>query len=331
MKSFNVDAILDNIEAVVRRHELENGGYCRYLWQDKAESREMGLNAYGCADAANILYSLNRFHRDPAGRAACVAALQSKQDPATGIFLEPTHYDFHTTAHCVAALDLFDARPLYPLTAMLEYEDISRFFAFLEEVDWLRHGRGSHAGAALFAALAITDSVPDSWLQDYFAFLNDQCNPETGLWSKDAAEDYTLYYQIGEAFHYLFNYEYAREAMPAPERLIDSCLHMYYDGLQPPGFGRQFHYIEMDWAFCLNRASRQTPHRFHEVKEALYDFAKGYIAYLEQVDWERDDSANDLHLLFGTTCCLAELQLALPGVVRSSRPMHMVLDRRPFI
>ena len=40
---------------------------------------------------------------------------------------------------------------------------------------------------------------------------------------------------------------------------------------------------------------------------------------------------NDLHALFGAVCALAELQLALPGELRSSVPLRNVLDRRPFI
>ncbi|MBQ9859837.1 MAG: hypothetical protein IJO76_04065 [Clostridia bacterium] len=331
MERINIDAILDNIEAVVRRHELENGGYARYLWQDKAESREMGLNAYGCADAANILYTLNRFHRDPAKRAACVAALQSKQDPVTGYFLEPTHHDFHTTAHCVAALELFDARPLYPLTEMAKYKDITKFFDLMEQADWLHRGCMAHAGAGLYAALVITETVDAAWERQYFDWFNKNCDPETGMWVDPPAPDFPVGIQMGDAFHYLFNYLYAGEPMPYPDKLIDSCLAMYWDGNLPAGFGHQFHFIEMDWTYCLNRASRQTPHRFHDTKAALYDLAKGFIAFLEQVDWERDDPANDLHLLFGATCCLAELQLALPGVIHSTRPMRVVLDRRPFI
>ena len=331
MERLHIDSILDNIEKNVKRHELSTGHYCRYLWQDQSESREMGLNAYGCADAANILYTLNRFPQDPAERAEWISALQSKQDPETGIFLEPTHHDFHTTAHCVAALELFDARPLYPLTAMMDFRDITHLYRTMEEIDWLRHGRGGHWGAGLYAALAITDSIDDEWAQQYFLWFNSQCDPETGVWSRDPDEEYELYYQIGEAFHYLFNYEYAKQPIPYPEKLIDTCLKMYKEGYAPPGFGRQFHYIEMDWAFCLNRALRQTPHRFYEVKETLFDLAVRFIKFLNGVDWEKDDSANDLHLLFGVTCCLAELQLALPGMIHSSKPLRLTLDRRPFI
>ena len=60
-------------------------------------------------------------------------------------------------------------------------------------------------------------------------------------------------------------------------------------------------------------------------------FCEGYLAYLAGVDYERSEGANDMHLLFGTSCCLAELAAALPGEVYAQRPLRLVPDRRPFI
>jgi hypothetical protein len=49
------------------------------------------------------------------------------------------------------------------------------------------------------------------------------------------------------------------------------------------------------------------------------------------IDYENDEEFNDLHMLFGAVCCLAELQMALPGKILTSKPLRLVLDRRPFI
>ena len=46
---------------------------------------------------------------------------------------------------------------------------------------------------------------------------------------------------------------------------------------------------------------------------------------------EVHDGFNDLHMLFGSVCALAELQLALPGIIVTEKPLKLVLDRRPFI
>ena len=52
---------------------------------------------------------------------------------------------------------------------------------------------------------------------------------------------------------------------------------------------------------------------------------------MEALDPDTDEGMNDLHMLFGAVCALAELQLALPGYIETDVPMKIVLDRRPFI
>ena len=89
--------------------------------------------------------------------------------------------------------------------------------------------------------------------------------------------------------------------------------------------------MEIDWVFAMNRASRQTPHRFAEVKDLLWDMAQEFLPWLMSLDESSHDMFNDLHMLFGAVCAAAELQLALPGLIRTDVPLKNVLDRRPFI
>ena len=70
---------------------------------------------------------------------------------------------------------------------------------------------------------------------------------------------------------------------------------------------------------------------FWEGKAALERYAREYVALLESIDYAHDESFNDLHMLFGAMCCLAELQSALPGQLITTKPLRLVLDRRPFI
>lgn len=331
MKKLKINEILKQSADSVKRHEINQGGYCRFLWQNECGNRQMGLNAYGCADASNILYTLGALPSSAETRAAFVHNLQQLQNPKTGMFYEPSHHTVHTTAHCVAALELFDARPLYPLYELEQYRDINLFFEQIEKDDWLHRGRKAHEGAGLFAAMVNTESVDDAWVNKYFEWYDKMCDSKSGMWVRQPTVDFPVHIQMGDAFHYLFNYDYMKRPFPYPEKLIDSCIEMYKNGSLPKEFGKQFHFIEMDWVYCLNRSSRQTPHRFAEVKNVLSEFAEAYVEYLQNVDFETDDSANDLHLLFGVLCCLAELQLALPGKIVSSKPLRLVLDRRPFI
>lgn len=328
----NIDRLIEKIAHVVERHRIEEGVYSRWLWQNEKGDRELGKNEYGCADAANILYTIGAFERDPEKRRSWIKTLQEMQHPETGLFTEATHHTIHTTAHCIAALELFDAQPLYPLTGLKHLLDREKLYDFLDSLNW--EGKPwpqSHQGAGLYAAMVITRTCDLQWQRDYFNWLREHCDPELGMsYRGRTGKDIPAHHMYGW-FHYLFNHEYARQPIPYADRLIDSCIDMYVNKTMDKAFGRMVGFMEIDWVFCMNRASRQTAHRFDEVKALLKDFAQSYIPWLESLDPETDDGFNDLHMLFGAVCALAELQQALPGTIETTVPLKNVLDRRPFI
>lgn len=328
----NIDRLIEKIHRVVERHRIEEGVYSRWLWQNEKGDRELGANEYGCADAANILYTIGAFERDPQKRRCWVEALQAMQNPETGLFTEKTHHTIHTTAHCLAALELFDAQPLYPLTGLMHLLDKEQLYDFLDRLNW--EGKPwpqSHQGAGLYAAMVITRTCGLQWQKDYFNWLREHCDPEMGMsYRGRLGKDIPAHHMYGW-FHYLFNHEYARQPIPYADRLIDSCIDMYVNKTMDKSFGRMVGFMEIDWVFCMNRAARQTAHRFDEVKALLWDFAQSYIPWLDRLDAETDDGMNDLHMLFGAVCALAELQQALPGKIETTVPLKNVLDRRPFI
>lgn len=347
---FNVQPMIERIAATIGDHSLgQPGAYRRWNWQaanqpvgkeDPARLttavRDLGVNPYGCADAANMLYSIGRFPSDAKERQGWIDTLQSLQNPATGLFEESTHHPIHTTAHCVAALELFDARPRYPLTDLHRLRDPQALNAFLDGLNWRGNPwRESHRGAGLYAALVLAGEVDSRWEDHYFAWLWDEADPETGFWRKghvgdvEAGETNSLFPQLAGSFHYLFNHEYARRPLRYPAAMIDTCLEIERSGRFP--LGSRISFAEIDWVYCLTRALRQSGHRFSEVQQALRSFSERYIPYLLSVDSRTDDDFNDLHQLFGMTCCLAELQQALPGLIRTEKPIKLVLDRRPFI
>ena len=328
----NISGFIEKVEGIVERHQIEEGQYARYLWQDKKESRKMGVNEYGCADAANILYTIGHFPKEPQKREKWINTLQKMQNPQTGLYFEGTHHTIHTTAHCIAALELFDASPLYPLTELLKYMDYEELAAFLEGLDWGNNPwNNSHQGEGLAAAFMITRTADMKWRKKYFEWLNQNNDRDTGLGVTGHPGAAPLSHQLFGWFHYLFNYENARESFPNPERLIDSCIDMYQNGGLPDTFGKSVGFMEIDWVFAMNRASRQTAYRFDEIKMLLWDFAQKYIPWLDSLDEKKDEGLNDLHLLFGAMCALVELQIALPGKIDCEVPLKNVLDRRPFI
>lgn len=337
MDPVNIDGLVDSIEKCVARHRLAAGDYARWAW-DNGSGRNTGRNEYGCADAANILYTIGKFPRDPGERAEWVRILRSMQDSVTGMFREPTHHTIHTTAHCTAALELFDASPLRRCACLDRVLTKEGLYAFLEnEVDWQNPWPESHKGAGILPCLVNTGAATPEWLEWYFSWMWEHSDPEYGFFffSKNGEPKACgVHKYMAGGFHYLFNHEYARMPFRYPEKIIDTCIFLMDNGVGNPEYGnliRRCGFIDVDVVYSLTRAMRQTPHRFYEGKERLEDFAGKYIAMMCSLDPERDESFNDLHMLFGSVCCLAELQTALPGKIRTARPLKIVLDRRPFI
>jgi hypothetical protein len=324
-------------EAIVASHRHgPEGGYRRWNWQDSAGERDLGVSPYGCADAANILYTIGRFPSEPEPRAASIAQLQALQSAETGMFEEPTHHPIHTTAHCLAALELFDAPAAHRLAGLQELAAVAAMERFLAGLDWRgTPWRESHRGAGLFAAMVIAGAVDLEWQDAYFAWLWNHTDPATGLIGgtdlQPVAHSGTVSMvpHMAGTFHYLFNMQSARRPSRYPDKLVDSCLAMLDAGTFP--LGERVGFAEIDWFFCLNRSLRQTPHRFEEGRRAMAKLGRRLADFVLALDPQSDDGLNDLHSLFGTLCAFAELQQALPGLVRTDRPLKLVLDRRPFI
>lgn len=329
-----LDKLLNKVRETVASHELEDGAYARYLWQNESGNRKMGSNEYGCADAANILYMLGDMPRDLKVRNARVKALQMFQDPETGLFWEGTHHELHCTAHCIAALELFDTLPLYPLSGLEKYKTKEGLEDLLEHLDWLHNAwPQAHQGAGIFAAMILTGSATAEWQDWYFNWLDENTDQEYGLSKAGTIQngDHPVCGHLNGWFHYLFNYHFAHRPFPQIKTLIDTCINLYKEDQLSEVFGKQAGFREIDWVFTLNRATMQSGYRREEAQELIRDFAGKYITALEALDHTKDEMWNDLHMLFGAVCCIAELQIALPGELRSTFPLKQVLDRRPFI
>ena len=335
----NLNLFINTVRSVIEAHRLGDGAYARWTRPNPmyGTNLNMGVNEYGCADAANILYTIGDFPRDPGERQAFVNVLQGMQNPQTGLFEEATHHTIHTTAHCIAALELFDVMPLYRLAAYDEYQTREGLYGLLESQRWVEGPwSDSHKGAGLYAALNITGEASAEWNQWYFDWFWQEADPETGLWRRGCVKTGVkgIHEHMAGSFHYLFNHEYAHMPLRYPEKMIDSCIAMYEEGTLEYGgrtFGGEIGFLEVDWVYCVTRALRQCGHRYAECKAMLTEFAEKYVDYLSALDPATSAGLDDLHALFGAMCCLAELQQFLPGCLITDKPMKLVLDRRPFI
>ena len=330
----NIKPLIKNIKKIVERHQLTHGAYVRWTL-DNGTDRNMGINEYGCADAANILYTIGDFPKDIVERQEWIKTLQGMQNPDTGLYKEATHPDIHVTAHCLGALELFDAGPLYRLSAFDTYRTKEGLYQFLDNLDWENHPwQGAHAGAGLFAAMNLAGEATPEWNDWYFEWLWEEADPETGMWRKGYVK--LLYESMGGSFHYLFNVEHARMPIRYPDKMIDSCLKLYYEQMMDnprmgKKFGKRIGFVEADWVYCISRSLRQCNHRFEECVETVTEFADNYLDYLMSLEPDTDMNLDDLHNLLGVVCCIAELQRFLPGKVLTDKPLKLVLDRRPFI
>ena len=265
-KTMNIDPIVEKIRRCVRKHELSAGAYARYTHPNEEKGRTLAVNPYGCADAANLLYTIGDFEREPLRRAESVVVMQAMQNPETGLFHERTHHPIHTTAHVLAALELYDAGPLYPVYALEGYRDIQKMRAFLDALDWEGEPWGqSHRGAGLYAALRLTGRIDAAWQDAYFGWLRENCDERTGIGRRRESDRVELPRHLYGWFHYLFCHADAHRPFPYPKKLIDSCLDLYENHREQmgKGFGEMCSFREVDWVFSLNRALRQCPWPTH--------------------------------------------------------------------
>ena len=340
LNTFDVNDLVEAAHLVIERCYLGSSGqYKRYaVPTDKPDAQS--INAYGVADAANLLYTLNAMPHDEVTRRGFVNALNQMQDPQTGLYAEGTHHQYHTTAHCVAALELFEGLPTHPLKAMMPDATPQGIVAKLESLDWIATPwRMSHQGAGVYTCLKLSrqlDKTAERAFESaYFDWVISQFDAELGMLRRGCLpgqhEDaFPIHGHMAGTFHYLFNMESARVPLPYPEKTIDTCLAMYRDN-QCPGLGCSTSFITIDWVYCLSRALRQCGHRFAEVQTAQRHVAEQFITFLRELDQDKHQGFNDLHSLFGCFCALAEWQTALPGLIKTDRPLRLVLDRRPFI
>lgn len=318
---------IKNAEDSVRRHSNGNGTFRR------CNSGNEGGDACGCADAINILYTLNVLPKSYSGRAKYIKALQALQNPETGMFTDEEYDSFYTTAYCTAALELLDSHPVYPLSEMLALKEPDKLVEFMENQPWSSEPlMASHRIASLYSALTLTGCADSEWQKAYFSWLHNNTDGDTGL-IRSGFINYRKtppFRYLSGTVRYMFGFEYRHLPMRYPARIIDTCIQ-FYDRKVSPDFGKKCGFEEMDWVYCMNRSMRRTDYRYKDCKARLKELESVYSDYILGLDFNTDSGLNDMHTLFGVLCTVAELQSALPGTVLTDKPMRLILDRCPFI
>lgn len=304
---------------------------------DWSPSPSAPVDLYGVADAACALYTLGMLDPTTRERDEWAQSLGSFQDPDTGLFHErgpDSHVELHRTAYAVAAMELLGLRPPHRIRQVESLADTAELESFLDARDW-RHWvyLESHAGAAvgsLFALLA--DLGADSeWWDVYFDLLDSRLDPANGMHGLGKAPQGDLD-QIGGTFHYAFVHEQMARPLRYDEARVDAVL-----GLQRPD-GLWDHgnplWLTLDAVYLLNRDTGRNGHRRDEAEAAV---RRAVLAVLDALghgpNWDSWLVRHDLasHNLVALLSLLAEAQRCLGPDVIVAEPLHLVLDRRPFI
>lgn len=329
---YDLRPFIQQVERIVARHNLgEPGKYARWLTQNAKGDRDLGSTPYGCANAVNILYTIGDLPDRLEEKQAFAGVLQAFQQPDSGLFVNPGNYETHTTAFVSGALVLLGAKPMYQAEGFRQYGSPEALARFMEAIDWANAPwLGSHLGAGIYASMLLTGTATDEWEDAYFGWLDANADPETGLWRKGMLQGAPRFHYLASTFHYTFNYEHARRALPYPQALLDTCIQAYRDGACID-FAKEVGWADIDFAYLVARVQRRAGVRFAETQEILREIADGMIYQLLEMDPETSETLNDLNTLFAIVCALAVLQDALPGYIRTSRPLKLVLDVRPFL
>jgi hypothetical protein len=317
--------ILDDFEPSIRLP----GGAGRY-------PRQLGQTVpalYGVADMACILYTINALHPSAAARAEWAATFELFQNPDNGWFREKepaTLSPQHNTAFALAAMQLLDLKPKFPVKMDAEYAHIA---TYLNSLDWQTGVySGSHKGAGVGSIYVLIPELHStSWFASYFSTCDSLFDSNNGMMGrgKPASGDID---QIGGTFHYSFLYEFFNRQIPYPERRIDSVL-----GLQrPDGYWSPSNHLWMtlDAIYLMTRTLRYCPHRFEDVRRSIRRSVKVLDQDVFGPEGRKTTFAKSdgVHSLTAAISIAAEAQQFLGSdEVITDWPLKLVLDRRPFI
>ncbi|MEM9802435.1 MAG: hypothetical protein AAGA20_19055 [Planctomycetota bacterium] len=318
--TLDLEPIVREVRRRVDAHRLPGGGFARWT-----RTRPAVDDPYGCADAVHLLVTVG----DVDGPDERLAEAVRRHQGADGLFREETHHELHTTAHCLAALALLDARARWPIESVAaSAENVE---AFLDGLAWADDPwRASHRGAGLWSALTIADEGDRGLRERWLDWVVGEVDEETGLLRRGAVGSGPLWDHLAGTFHYQFCFEHAGRSLPFPEARVETCLRIAREGLVPFD-GYPVGFCEVDLAYCLARSVERSGHRAGDVRSELQRLAERHVQSLSALISRDDPALDDLHGFFGAVCAFAELQRALPGELASDRPLVQVLDRRPFI
>lgn len=298
----------------------------RYRLEQFRDSEDM----YDLSNVVNILYSIGDLP-ELSERGKLADRLKRFQSMETGLFVCEGHFETHSTAFVSGALDLLDEKPPHRAYELEKYLDKEELFGFMESLDWnYNPWLSAHLGAGIYASMVLTGTSNDVWEDYYFEWLDNNQNPDTGLWKKGITHGAPVFHYLAAAFHYVFNYNYAKRRIPYSAELLKTCIEAYDNG-ECMNFSNEMGWADIDYTYMLVHLFRECKQYGDDCDRILKEIADGLaVQLLELEEWD-NSPLESINTLFAIVCSLAVLQDALPGLLRTSVPLKLVLDKRPFL
>jgi hypothetical protein len=306
------------------------------------------LDGRACADFAIIDYTVGPWPLPPSELELRVGVLQQFQSNTTGYFdpdarpptvplsvaLQPNavrvdvdNDELDTvgaTAYFLAALELLGARCIQPLRALEPSRTPAGIERLLESLDWSRPSTESARAAGVASCLATAGDVGPEWFERYLAWLDREVDPKTGFWRAGIACD-PMGALLGAYQHYTI-YDRFHAVLPRPERALKTALDLQrHDGLyseQGPGWA------EVAAVYVIDRSFRQCGKLFARAQACLAKLAAATDAHVREVAYREKIRP---YRMAGLVSLLALISSALPGSVKSGRPLRFYADRRLFV
>lgn len=343
MSFINAQPILDAALATLNACRIPDTPYHRPHAEDDAAPQKPQevppevpqAHPQATAHAVHLSYMLNIFPGRPERRSALVQILQEGLDGHAGLHtLQLDAPILPEACAAVSALECFDLLPVRTPSTLRDELIIVQLPKRLDALPWDESPQSAaRQAAAAFGILTLCGEAGPAWEQGWFDWLQSHANADTGLldlWDPTPQQLYghwTLLPHLQAYLPLLCTYIHARRPHPNPWRLIDTLLdmleinwHMFHEAAD----GR-----ELAPVLALARSLRLTAHRHEEARNLLRRFAHRHIRHLLQ----EADTGNMEHLAETRKiiATLAELQIALPGFVRTRRPMRPLCDRHVWI
>jgi hypothetical protein len=272
-------------ELVRRVHETLNRNFDRQL----EEMKSGGITVDGKTPPLQLACLLRRQHELEPFRAAMIDALQSRQDPVTGLVRTGKDSAWpKALADVTSMLRALGATLRHPVHPLMEITEARAFRQWMTRCNW-GHPWGGADGAghmvigALFS-LSDLGLLRQSTLNAAFDHLDELRDDKYGVWTKGRFDDSNPgLAQLGGAF--AFGMLYARFARPLP-RAEGACLLMMdlqarggmgtfcFNGRTPWPHGS----IDMDAIYVLVRYARINEELRRQVQPAI----SRYIAYFRR-------------------------------------------------